>query len=105
MQISYKDKPHNKVDYYLLPNGYADVFLHRNETIETTINEEGEEHTQYKSDEIYFQVESSVTKEYIENNFDYMWKETEEKNIKEPTDEERIKAIEDAIIFLTLGGV
>ena len=68
MQLSYKDKPHNKLDYFALPNGYADVFLHRNEKIET--DDEG--NTQYIAEETYFQIEQSVTKEQIESNFDYM---------------------------------
>ncbi len=69
MQLSYKDKIHNKVEYFPLPNGYADVFLHRNEKTETT--EDGS--IQYVAEEVYFQIDESVTKEQIENNFDYMW--------------------------------
>lgn len=83
MQLSYKDKMHNKVEYFPLPNGYADVFLHRNEKIETT--EDGG--TQFVAEEVYFQIEQSVTKEQIEVNFDFMWDDAE--NIKiEPTLEE-----------------
>jgi hypothetical protein len=101
MQLSYKPVPHKKVDYYLLPNGYADVFLHRNEKMET--NEEGD--VQYVAEEVYFQVDQSVTKEQIELNFEYMWVDAEKEHVVEPTEKERIKALEDAIVFLTLGGI
>ena len=83
MQLSYKDKPHNKVDYFALPNGYADVFLHRNEKIET--EEEG--NIQYVAEEVYFQIEQTITKEQIENNFDFMWNDAENV-MAEPTVEE-----------------
>lgn len=83
MQLSYRDKSHNKVDYFPLPDGYADVFLHKNEKRETT--EDGG--TQYVAEEVYFQIEQSVTKEQIEANFDFMWDDAE--NIQsEPTLEE-----------------
>lgn len=99
MQLSHKGKPHNKIDYYPLPNGYADVFLHKNEIIET--DEEG--NTQYVAEEVYLQVEQSVTKENIEENFDYMWNDTENVTTK-PSVEERLKIAEDTILFL-LGGM
>ena len=69
MQLSYKDKSHDRVEYFPLPNGYADVFLHKNERIE--IDEEGSK--QYVAEEVYFQIEQSITKEMIEKNFDFMW--------------------------------
>ena len=102
MQISYKDRPHNKVDYYPLLNGYADVFLHKNERTET--DEEG--NTQYVADEVYFQIEQSVTKEQIEKNFENIWNNVvKEKEAEDPALEERIKAIEDAVLFLLTGGI
>ena len=78
MQISYSPKPHNRVDYFPLPNGHADVFLHRNETTET--DEEG--NIQYVAEEVYFQIEQSVTKEMIEENFDYMWHDAEKDKVE-----------------------
>lgn len=80
MQLSYKDKSHDRVEYFPLPNGYADVFLHKNERIE--IDEEGSK--QYVAEEVYFQIEQSITKEMIEENFDFMWNDA--RHIKvEPT--------------------
>lgn len=99
MQLSYRDKSHNKVDYFPLPNGYADVYLHRNELIE--INQEGDE--QYIAEEVYFQVEQSVTKEQIELNFDFMWNDAE-KVIEEPTQEDRLAELENTILFLLMNG-
>ncbi len=100
MQISYKDRPHNKVDYYPLPNGYADVYLHKNEKTET--DDEG--NIQFRAEEVYFQIDQSVTKEQIENNFDYMWNDAE-KAIEEPTLEERIRALETIELERILGGI
>ena len=101
MQLSYKDKKHNKVDYFALPNGYADVFLHRGERTET--DEEG--NIQYVAEEIYFQIEQSVTKGQVEDNFDFMWDDVEKDKTKEPTLEERLQMAEDTLLFLLIGGV
>ena len=101
MQLSHKPVPHNKVDYYLLPNGYVDVFLRRNETTET--DEEG--NLIYIAEEVYFQIESSVTKEQIEQNFEYMWVDAEKEPVAVPTEKERLQALEQAMLELVLGGV
>ena len=87
MQLSYKPTPHNQVDYYHLPTGYADVFLHRNERTETC--EEGG--MQYVAEEVYFQIHQSVTKQQIEGNFDYMWEDAEKESIPEPTEYEILR--------------
>lgn len=97
MQLSYKDKPHNKVDYFLLPNGNADVFLHKNEAIET----DSEGNIQYVAEEIFFQTKE--TKEEIENNFDSYWNSVENM-ISEPTIEERVQTAENTILFLLMNG-
>lgn len=89
MQVSESYKRHNKVDYFPLPNGLADVFLHRNETIKT--DEEG--NTIYIAEEVYFQVEQSVTKEQIEQNFDNMWANAEKEKVI-LTDSERLLLLE-----------
>lgn len=86
MQLSYKDKPHNRVDYFPLPNGFADVFLHRNEKIE--IGEDGDRI--YVAEEVCFQIEQSATKEFIEQNFEYMWDDAENPTT-EPTEIEILK--------------
>lgn len=98
MQLSYKDKPHSKVDYFLLPNGNADVFLHKNKTTET----DSEGNIQYVAEEIFFQTKN--TKEEIENNFDFYWNSAEN-IVSEPTLEERLQQAEDTILFLLMGGV
>ncbi len=98
MQLSYKDKQHNKVDYFPLPNGYADVFLHKNEKIEVD-----EDNEQFVAEEIYFQVEQSVTKEQIELNFDFMWDDAE-KVVVEPIQEDRLLELENTILFLLMNG-
>ena len=100
MQLSYKDKKHNKVDYFALPNGYADVFLHKNEFEE--VDSEG--NAQYVAEEVYFQVEQTITKEQIENNFDFMWNDAENV-ITEPTVEERLQALEMLELERLVGGM
>ena len=100
MKISYNSKPHNKVDYFLLPNGYADVFLHKN--IKNETDEEGNE--VYMADEVYFQIESTVTKEQIEGDFDFWWNDATN-TIVEPTLEERIQALEIMELKRILGGI
>jgi hypothetical protein len=99
MQLSYKPVSHDNIEYYVLPNGYADVFLHRNEKTET--DEDG--NIQYVAEEVYFQVDQSITKEQIEQNFDYMWEDAENSPI-EPTLEGRLEALESAMLEIILGG-
>ena len=101
MQLSYKDKSHNKVDYFVLPNGYADVFLHKNEVEE--IDSEGNK--QYVAEEVYFQIEQSITKEQIESEFDLMWEDVNRDVVAPPTTEERLQMAEDTLLFLLMGGI
>lgn len=95
MQLSRSPKTNNAVDYYLLPNGSVDVFLHRNETTEL----DDEENVVYIAEEVYFQVDQSVTKEYIESNFDLMWQDSETK-VEVLTVVDRLVALEEAMMAL-----
>lgn len=99
MQISRSPQPHNKIDYYPLPNGYADVFLHRNETTE----KDDEGNIIYIAEEVYTQVDQTLTKEKIEENFDYLWNDAETLVVDEATTEERLKALESAMLEIILG--
>lgn len=101
MELSYSNKSHERIAYYPLSNGYADVFLHRNET--TVEDEDGG--IQYVAEEVYFQIKQSVTKEMIEENFDYMWNDAEREAVSEPTVDERLQMAEDTILFLLMGGI
>lgn len=101
MQIAQSHKPFNRVDYYPLGNGYVDVFLHRNEMQETDI----EGNINYKVEEAYFQIEDTVTKEIIEENFDFMWSDVEKEPTQEPTLEERLQALEVMELERILGGM
>lgn len=74
MQISYSPKPHNRVDYYPLQNGYADVFLYRNKVEQT----DEDSNPIYVAEEVYFQIHQSISKEDIESNFNYMWEDAEQ---------------------------
>lgn len=99
MEITRGTKPFNQVDYFPLPNGKIDVFLHRNEVVETEVDNEGNESVVYVAEEVYFQVDKYVTKEYIEVNFDTLWDEIENP-MEEPSVEERLAIAEDTINFL-----
>lgn len=86
MSTTQSHKTFNRVDYYSLGNGYADVFMHKNET--QNVDEEG--NTIYKADEVYFQIEDSTTKEIIEQNFDFMWEDANRGHTPELTLEEMV---------------
>ena len=60
---------------------------------------------QYVAEEVYFQIKQSVTKEMIEENFDYMWNDAEREAVSEPTVDERLQMAEDTILFLLMGGI
>lgn len=79
MQISQSNNHYNAVDYYPLPNGKADVFLHRNETAEQDIDG----NTVYTVEEVYFRIAQSVTKQDIEANFDMYWGKQEPEELTE----------------------
>ena len=61
-------------------------------------NEEGD--VQYVAEEVCFKADQTVTKEQIELSFDYMWADAEKEPATEPTDKERINALEDAMLAL-----
>lgn len=99
MKKSHNYKSHNAVDYYLLPNGKVDVFLHRNEITET--DEEG--NITYIADEVYLSLDSTIPKQEIEQNFDTYWNKGEN-TVNEPSVEERMKALEQAMLDIISGG-
>ena len=77
----------NRIDYYKLNNGYSDVFLRKNEIEET--DEEG--NIYYKSEEVYFKVSETITKELIENDFETYWEHKGEVKVVEQTDEQMLR--------------
>jgi len=99
MKLSYSSNKRNTIEYYPLPNGHADVFLRKNELQET----DAEGNIRYVAEEVYFQIEQTVTKKDIEDNFDYMWNDAE-KLVVIPTIEERLQMAEDTILFLLMSG-
>lgn len=96
MQLSYKDKPHNKIEYYSLPSGLVDIFLHKNEVVE--LDEEDNE--VFIAEEIYFQVNKSTVRKSIEENFDLYWDNQGVVESVELSQGERISMLEDTINFL-----
>lgn len=96
MNISRQSTPHKLVDYFVLPNGKADVFLRRNEIVETKTDDEGNEYEEYVADEVYFQVDVSVPKTEIEANFEQLWNDVENPKV-ELTETEKLKTQLDAV--------
>lgn len=99
MRISRSSSPHESIGYHLLPNSKVDVFLRRNEVTEIEIDDEGNESTVYVAEEVYLQVEPSVTKVQVESNFDYYWNKTES---QEPTQEDRLVSLENTMLALMM---
>lgn len=94
---SKSNKPYDAVEYYLLGDGFADVYLHKNQTISR--DEEGNEW--YEVDEVYFKIEESVSKEAIEKNFEYMWEDAINVKIETTaTIEERVAATEIKVVSI-----
>jgi len=93
MKISYKDQPHKKINYYPIRNNTADVFLHKNETVEK--DEEGNKI--YKAEEVYFNVKREITKENIELNFESFWENEGISKSEHLSEVERIAQLEDAV--------
>lgn len=100
MQITQSHKPFNKVDYYPLSNGYVDVFLHKTETQET--DEDGG--IFFKAEEVYFQVSNTITKQDIEEGFDFYWKnegaELEEGTLREEVIEDYLLDLDMRILMI-----
>ena len=101
MQLSHKDKSHNNVDYYPLPTGYADVFLHKNEVIET----DGDGNTVYVTDEVYFNVPQTTTKEMIEQGLETYWANEGIANCNLPSTDDRVDELENIILILLRGEI
>lgn len=99
MRISRSSQPHELIGYYKLPNGQFDVFLRRNETTELVTDDDGKENTIYIAEEVYLQVDDSVTKAEIETDFNKFW-DMVENPVTEPTIEERLAMTEDTINFI-----
>lgn len=97
MYLSYNTQPHKLIDYCPLPNGKVDVFLRRNEKMEE--NKDGE--TVYVAEEVYFQVDYDISESEVTANFDFYWTQT---GVKKPSDDERLKVLEEAMLEMLLGG-
>lgn len=93
MQISESTKQHITVEYYPLPSGKVDVFLHKNETTRT--DEEG--NMIYVAEEVSFQ--TVVSENEIKNNFEYYWNNGE-KVVEKVTLEERVTTTETKVVTI-----
>ncbi|MDQ0414245.1 hypothetical protein [Mesobacillus stamsii] len=99
MRISRSSQPHEAIGYYVLPDGKVDVFLRKNETTEIVTDDNGKESAIYVAEEVYLQVDTTVTKTDVETDFNKFW-DMVENPVVEPTIEERLAMTEDTINFI-----
>jgi len=86
---------------------YVNVTLRRNVEEKQIEREEGIE-TIYEYDEVTIKlIDRPNLEEYIQNNFDVLFDMglQQEATPPLPTEEERIQAVEDALLILSLGGI
>lgn len=99
MRLSHKNDSHNKIEYFPLPCGKVDVFLHKNEIVE--IDED--ENKVYVAEEVYFQVGNHVRLEDVEEDFEKYWINQGELTFSTPSTEDRVDELEN-ILLMVLGG-
>lgn len=86
---------------------YINVTLRKN-VEEKQIEKENDVETVYEYDEVTIKlVDRPNLEEYVQNNFDALFNLglQQETTPPLPTEEERLQAIEDAVLFLSLGGI
>lgn len=86
---------------------YINVTLRRN-VEEKQIEKENDIETVYEYDEVTIKlIDRPNLEEYIQNNFDALFNLglQQEATPPLPTEEERIQAVEDALLILSLGGI
>ena len=86
---------------------YINVTLRRN-VEEKLIEKENDVETVYEYDEVTIKlVDRPNLEEYVQNNFDALFNLglQQETTPPFPTEEERIQAVEDALLILSLGGI
>ena len=86
---------------------YINVTLRKN-VEEKQIEKENDVETVYEYDEVTIKlVDRPNLEEYVQNNFDALFNLglQQETTPPSPTEEERLQAIEDAVLFLSLGGI
>ena len=86
---------------------YINVTLRKN-VEEKQIEKENDVETVYEYDEVTIKlVDRPNLEEYVQNNFDALFEMglQQETTPPLPTEEERLQAIEDAVLFLSLGGI
>lgn len=98
MKATYNQKP-DTISYMKLPNGKADVWLRKN--IAETTDEDG--NTTWEADEVYFRTnldQGSILAEFDELFLNGGETGSDEEPVGKPTVEDRLDAIEAAILEL-----
>ena len=89
----YNQKP-EAITYMPLPNGMADVWLHKKiKEVEVEVVDQTEPMKVWQTNEVYFRTEAALSE--IEANFDKFWNLY---GYPAPTTEERIDALENALM-------
>lgn len=107
-QTAYFSEKPDVVTVCVLPTGASDVWLRRN-IVEKQIADttDGEAMTQWECEEVYARHGEKLTPEIVQERFDDYWAVGEnwlEASPDQPSDHERLVALEAAMVDMLLGG-
>lgn len=113
-QTAYFSEKPDTVKICVLPTGASDVWLRRNVMEERTPyprsdGQEYEEEVQYLVEEAYMRTEEALDASAVQASFEEYWKKAEAwqpkaENDDQPSDHERLVALEAAMVDMLLGG-
>lgn len=107
-QIAYFSEKPDAVTVCVLPTGASDVWLRRNaQEKQIADTSSGETVTQWECEEVYARHSEKLTTETVQERFDDYWAAGEnwpEESPDQPSDHERLVALEAAMVDMLLGG-
>ena len=114
-QTAYFSEKPDAVTVCVLPTGASDVWLRRNVMEEHTARPRGDgqegykEQVQYMVEEVYMRTDETLDASTVQENFEEYWEKAEAWEPKaadddQPSDHERLVALEAAMVDMLLGG-
>ena len=114
-QTAYFSEKPDAVTVCVLPTGASDVWLRRNVMEEHTARPRGDgqegykEQVQYMVEEVYMRTDETLDASTVQENFEEYWEKAEAWEPKaadddQPSDYERLVALEAAMVDMLLGG-
>lgn len=107
-QTAYFSEKPDVVKVCVLPTGASDVWLRRNaQEKQIADTSSGETVTQWECEEVYARHGEKLTPEIVQERFDDYWAVGEnwpEASPDQPSDHERLVALEAAMVDMLLGG-